>query len=83
MSNLDRRIARLEQALGGTDIRNVVARMTREERRQRMIEILAPCIGEESARAHVHRMRTDRAYADETLRMLREAGERAGIIPRR
>jgi hypothetical protein len=40
MSNLDRRIARLEQALGGTDIRDVVARMTREERRQRMIESL-------------------------------------------
>ena len=80
MSNLDRRIARLEQALETTDI-NDVARMTREERKQLMIEFLTPYIGGERARAHVHRLRTDPAYFQEHFEIVREVGERAGIIP--
>lgn len=80
MSNLDRRIARLEQAVEGTDIDDIV-RMTQEERAQFMIEILTPYIGEERARAHVHRLRTDLAYFQEHVETLREVAERAGITP--
>jgi hypothetical protein len=79
MSNFDRRIARLEQALEATDIEDI-ARMTSEERGQLMIEILAPYVGEERARAHVHRLRTDPAYFQEELRIINEVAERAGII---
>jgi hypothetical protein len=61
MSNFDRRIARLEQALEATDIEDI-ARMTSEERGQLMIEILAPYVGEERARAHVHRVRTPHIF---------------------
>ena len=80
MSNLDRRIARLEQTVEATDIKDV-ARMTREEREKLMVEIFTPYIGEERARAHVHRLRTDPAYFRENLQMVREVGERAGTIP--
>ena len=80
MSNLDRRIARLELALEATDIKDV-ARMTREEREKLMVEIFTPYIGEERARAYVHRLRTDPAYFRENLQMVREVGERAGTIP--
>ena len=80
MSNFDRRIARLEQALEVTDIEDI-ARMTPKERGQLMIEILAPYFGEERARAHVHRLQTDPAYLQEELRILREVTERAGIFP--
>jgi hypothetical protein len=79
MSNLDRRIARLEQALEATDIEDI-ALMTREERKKLMIEIFTPYIGEERARAHVHRLRTDPAYFRENLQMVREVGERGNII---
>jgi len=79
MSNLDRRIARLEQTVEATDIKDV-ARMTREEREKLMVEIFTPYIGEERARAHVHRLRTDPAYFRENLQMVREVGERAGTI---
>ena len=79
MSNLDRRIARLEQTVEATDIKDV-ARMTREEREKLMVEIFTPYIGEERARAHVHRLRTDPAYFRENLQMVREVGERANII---
>jgi hypothetical protein len=79
MSNLDRRIARLEQALEATDIEDI-ALMTREEREKLMIEIFTPYIGEERARAHVHRLRTDPAYFEEHLKAVREVGERANII---
>ena len=79
MSILDRRIARLELALEATDIKDV-ARMTREEREKLMVEIFTPYIGEERARAHVHRLRTDPAYFRENLQMVREVGERAGTI---
>jgi hypothetical protein len=82
MSNFDRRIARLEQALEATDIEDI-ARMTSEQRGQLMIEILAPYIGEARARAHVHRLRTDPAYLQEELWIINEAAERAGIILRR
>ena len=80
MNNLDRRIARLEQTLERTGIDDLV-RMTREERAQRMIEILTPYIGEEGARAHVHRLRTDPAYFNEHLEAVKEVAERAGVIP--
>ena len=79
MSNLDRRIARLEQALEATNIEDI-ALMTREEREKLMIKIFTPYIGEEGARAHVHRLRTDPAYFEEHLKTVREVGERAGII---
>jgi hypothetical protein len=46
MSNLDRRIGRLEQSLREIETKDI-ALMTREEREQLMIEILAPYIGEE------------------------------------
>jgi hypothetical protein len=54
--------------------------MTREEREKLMIEIFTPYIGEERARAHVHRLRTDPAYFEEHLKAVREVGERANII---
>jgi hypothetical protein len=79
MSNLDRRIARLEQALGACEIQDI-ARMTREEREQRMVEILTPYMGEKEAREHVHRLRTDPAYFREEGRVLREVAEQQGII---
>jgi hypothetical protein len=79
MSNLDRRIGRLEQALREIEIKDV-ALMTREEREQLMVEILSPYMGEETARAHVHRLRTDSAYAEEELRITKEVSEQAGII---
>ena len=82
MSNLDRRIARLEQALGACEIEDI-ARMTREERGQRMVEILAPYTGEKEAREHVYRLRTDRSYFQEVSRMFREVAEQQGIIPSR
>ena len=74
MSNLDRRIARLEQAFEATDIEDI-ALMTREERAKLMIEIFTPYIGEERARAHVHRLRTDPTYFRENLQMVREQAE--------
>ena len=80
MSKFDRRIARLEQTVEATDIKDV-ARMTREEREKLMVEIFTPYIGEERARAYVHRLRTDPAYFRENLQMVREVGERAGTIP--
>ena len=79
MSNFDRRIARLEQALGACEIADI-ARMTREEREQCMVEILTPYIGEQEAREHVHRLRTDPIYSQEDSRMLQEVAEQAGII---
>jgi hypothetical protein len=82
MSNLDRRVTRLEQLLDASDIKDI-ALMTREERDQRMIEILTPYMGEEGARAHVHRRRTDPAYAEEQRRIVREVAEQAGILPGR
>jgi len=82
MSNFDRRITRLEQALEATDIEDI-ARMTREERGQLMVELLAPYFGEERARDHVHRLRTDPEYLQEELRLLREVTKEAGIILRR
>jgi hypothetical protein len=45
-----------------------------------LCEILTPYIGEERARAHVHRLRTDPAYFEEHLKAVREVGERANII---
>ena len=80
MSILDRRIARLELALEATDIKDV-ARMTREEREKLMVEIFTPYIGEERARAHVHRLRTDPAYFREVDRVLREVCGAAGHHP--
>jgi hypothetical protein len=82
MSNFDRRIARLEQALEASEIAEI-ARMTREERGQLMIEILTPYMGEKDAREHVHRVRTDPAYAEEERRMFRELEDQVGISPRR
>ena len=82
MSNLDRRIARLEQASELQEIKDI-DRMTRQERDQCMIEILTPYVGEEKACEHVHRLRTDPAYAQDHARRLRELAEQAGIIPRR
>jgi hypothetical protein len=82
MSNFDRRIARLEQALEANDIEDI-ARMTREERGQLMIELLAPHIGEERARAHGHCLQTDPEYLREELRIINEVAEQAGIILRR
>jgi hypothetical protein len=79
MSKFDRRIDRLEQALEATDIEDI-ALMTREEREKLIIEIFTPYIGEERARAHIHRLRTDPAYFRENLQMVREVGERANII---
>ena len=80
MSKFDRRIARLEHALEATDTEDI-ALMTPEEREKLMIEIFTPYIGEERARAHVHRLRTDPAYFRENLQMVREVGERAGPAP--
>ena len=80
MSSLDRRIARLEQALDVSDIKDI-ALMTREERDKLLIEILTPYMGEERACAHVHRLRTDPVYAEEDRRIIREVAEEAGIIP--
>jgi hypothetical protein len=57
MSNLDRRIGRLKQSLREIETKDI-ALMTREEREQLMIEILAPYMGEEGARAHLHRLMT-------------------------
>ena len=82
MSNFDRRIARLEQALEATDIEDI-ARMTSEERGQLMVELLAPYFGDERARAHVYRLQTDPAYIQEELRIINEVAEEAGIILRR
>jgi hypothetical protein len=82
MSNFDRRIARLEQALEASDIADI-ARMTREEREQLMVEILTPYMGEKDAREYVHRVRTDPAYAEEQRRMFRGLENEVGIIPGR
>jgi hypothetical protein len=38
-------------------------------------------MGAKEAREHVHRLRTDLAYAEEEHRILREVAEAAGIIP--
>jgi hypothetical protein len=78
MSKFDRRIARLEHALEATDTEDI-ALMTPEEREKLMIEIFTPYIGEERARAHVHRLRTDPRYFRENFQMVREVGERAGL----
>jgi hypothetical protein len=48
-----------------------------------MFEILTPYMGEEGARAHVQRRRTDPAYAEEQRRIVREVAEQAGILPGR
>ena len=80
MTNLDRRIGRLEAALKESEIRDI-SLMTREEREQLMIEIFSPYMGEERARAYVLRMRTDPAYAEEQRRILNEVMEQAGIMP--
>lgn len=80
MSNFDRRIARLEQVLEARDIADI-ARMTREERDQLKVEILTPYMGAKEAREHVHRLRTDSAYAEEEHRIRIEVAEEAGIIP--
>jgi hypothetical protein len=80
MSNLDRRIARVELAMEGAEIKDI-GRMTRQEREQTMIEILTPHCGEEAARKHVHRLRIDLAYAEEVRRILSEVAEQAGIDP--
>ena len=80
MTNLDRRIDRLEAALKESEIRDI-SLMTREEREQLMIEIFSPYMGEERARAYVLRMRTDPAYAEEQRRILNEVMEQAGIMP--
>jgi hypothetical protein len=82
MSNFDRRIARLEQRLEASDIANI-ARMTPEEREQRMVEILAPYLGEKEAREHVHRVRSDPAYAEEQRRMMEELKNEVGFVRRR
>jgi hypothetical protein len=63
-----------------SDIKDI-ALMTPEERDKLLIEILTPYMGEERACAHVHRLSTDPAYAEEDRRILREIGEQAGIIP--
>jgi hypothetical protein len=80
MSSLDRRIARLEQTMVRTEM-EAIARMTREQRDQCMIEILTPYIGEKKARAHVDRLRTDPAYCEEHRMMLAKLGQREGILP--
>ena len=80
MTNLDRRIDRLEAALKESEIRDI-SLMTREEREQLMIEIFSPYMGEERACAYVLRMRTDPAYAEEQRRILNEVMEQAGIMP--
>jgi predicted nucleotidyltransferase component of viral defense system len=82
MSNFDRRIARLEQVLEARDIADI-ARMTREERDQLKVEILTPYMGAKEAREHVHRLRTDPAYAEEERRAFRELKDQVGIIPGR
>ena len=80
MSNFDRRIARLEQVLEARDIADI-ARMTREEREQLMVEILTPYMGEKDAREYVLRLRTDPVFAEEQRRMLRELEDQVGISP--
>jgi hypothetical protein len=81
MSNFDRRIARLEQALEASDIAEI-ARMTWEERGQLMVEILTPYMGEKDAREHVHRLRTDPAYDEKDRRMMEELENQVGITPK-
>ena len=82
MNSFDRRIARLEQALQASDIADI-ARMTPEEREQLMVEILTPYMGEKDAREHVHRLRTDPAYAEKDRQMMEELENEVGIIRRR